>query len=87
MLVVDRTTSLLAKARVGFGMVKVEFVVAKEVELTHHEAEFPGEKVLVQCSLITRWANSCAARASFLALSKMVRQLSNAGRKVFPMGG
>ena len=43
MLVVDRTTNLLAEARVGFSVVKVEFVAAKEFELVYGEAKFPGD--------------------------------------------
>ena len=38
----DRTTCLFAKTRVNFGMVQVEFAVAKEVKLVDSEAEFPG---------------------------------------------
>ena len=33
------------------------------------------------------WAISCAAKASFQASSRVVRQFSRAGRKVFPKGG
>ena len=43
MLVVDGTTSLLAKARVGSGMVKIELADAEEFKLVYGEAEFPGD--------------------------------------------
>ena len=39
----DRTTSLLAKARVGSGMVKIKFAEMKESELVYSEAKFPGD--------------------------------------------
>ena len=55
MLVVDRTACLLAEARVGFGVVKVKFVVAKEVELVHSEAEFPGDVSPVDWSRDDFW--------------------------------
>ena len=48
---------------------------------------FHGEKVLVRHSLMIRRAVSWAAKASFLALSKVFRQFSSAGRKVFPIEG
>ena len=34
-----------------------------------------------------RWADSCAAKASFLAKSKEERRLSRAAMNVFPRGG
>ena len=48
---------------------------------------FQGEKVLVSCSLMIRWADLCMASGSFLPLSRVVRQFSNVGRKVFLIGG
>ena len=39
------------------------------------------------CSLMIWQAVSCAAKASFLAFSRAVKQFSRAGRKVFPRGG
>ena len=48
---------------------------------------FHGEKVLVSHSFMIHQANSWAASASFLALSKVVKQFSSVGRKVFPMEG
>ena len=41
----------------------------------------------MSCSLMIRWADSCMASASFLPLSRVVRQFSNVGRKVFLIGG
>ena len=48
---------------------------------------FQGEKFWVFCSLMIQQAVSCAARASFHASSRVIRQFSRAGRKVFPRGG
>ena len=42
-LVVDGTARVLAKARVGFRMVKIEVVASKVSELILGEAQFPGE--------------------------------------------
>ena len=38
-------------------------------------------------SLMIQRAVSCAAKASFQASSRAVKQFSRAGRKVFPRGG
>ena len=43
MSVVDGTICLFAEMGVGLGMVQVEFVLVKEVELIDCEAEFPGD--------------------------------------------
>ena len=42
-LVVDGAARILAEARVGFRMVKIEVVVLKVVELILGETQFPGE--------------------------------------------
>ena len=42
-LVVDGAPRVLAEARVGFRMVKVEVVVSKVSELVLGETQFPGE--------------------------------------------
>ena len=38
-------------------------------------------------SFMIQWAVSCAAKASLQASSRVVKQFSRAGRKVFPRGG
>ena len=38
-------------------------------------------------SLMIWWTVSCAAKASFWAFSRVVKQFSRAGRKVFSRGG
>ena len=43
MLIVDWTTGFLAKAGVGFGVVKTKFAEAKESELMYGESKFPGD--------------------------------------------
>ena len=43
MSVVDGATRLFAEMGVGSGVVQVEFVPAKEVELIDCEAKFPGD--------------------------------------------
>ena len=48
---------------------------------------FHGENVREDHSIMICWADSCAAKASFLAESKKERQLSRAGMNVFPRGG
>ena len=48
---------------------------------------FQEEKFCVFRSFMIRRAISCAAGASFHASSRVVRQFSRAGRKVFPRGG
>ena len=48
---------------------------------------FQGEKVLVSHSFMIHRADSCAANASFLASSRVVKQFSNVGRKVFLIDG
>ena len=45
------------------------------------------EKLQEDGSIMIRRANSCAARASFLAESKEERRLSKAGRNVLPREG
>ena len=47
---------------------------------------FHGEKVLVSQSFMICQADSWAASASFLALSKVVKQFSSVERKIFPIG-
>ena len=39
----DRAASLLTEARVGFGMVQVEFLAAEEVKLVDGETKFPRD--------------------------------------------
>ena len=48
---------------------------------------FQGEKFHEFRSLMIHRAVSCAARASFRASSRVVKQFSRAGRKVFLRGG
>ena len=48
---------------------------------------FQGEKFHVFRSLMIQRAVLCAARASLRASSRVVRQFSRAGMKVFPRGG
>ena len=43
MLIVDRAAGLLAKARVGSGVVKIKFAVTKESKLVYGEAKFPRD--------------------------------------------
>ena len=48
---------------------------------------FHGEKLQEDRSIMIRRADSCAARASFLAESKEERRLSKAGRNILPREG
>ena len=48
---------------------------------------FHGEKLREDRSVMICWADSCAAKASFLAESRKERWLSKAGRKVLPREG
>ena len=48
---------------------------------------FHGEKLREERSIMIRRADSCAAKASFLAESKEERQLSKAGRNVLTREG
>ena len=48
---------------------------------------FHGENLREDRSIMICRADSCAAKASFLAESKEERQLSKAGRNIFPRGG
>jgi hypothetical protein len=48
---------------------------------------FHGENFLEDLSVMIRRADSCAAKASFLAASKEDKRVSRAGRKDFPSGG
>ena len=48
---------------------------------------FHGEKHREVRSIMIRQADSCAAKASFLAESREERRLSRAGRNVLPRGG
>ena len=48
---------------------------------------FHGEKLREERSIMIHRADSCAAKASFLAESKEERQLSKAGRNVLTREG
>ena len=48
---------------------------------------FHGEKLQEDCSIMIHRADSCAAKASFLAKSREERRLSRAGKNIFPRGG
>ena len=48
---------------------------------------FHGENLREDRSIMIRQADSCAAKASFLAESKEERRLSKAGRNVLPREG
>ena len=48
---------------------------------------FHGEKLREDHSIMIRWVDSCAAKASFLAESKEERRLSKEGRNILPREG
>ena len=55
-LVVDGAARVLAEARVGFCMVKIEVVVSKVSELILGETQFPGEVAPVEGeSVVVFW--------------------------------
>ena len=55
---------------------------SQTLSLTFHREKFREDR-----SIMIRRADSCAAKASFLAESKEDKRLSKAGRNVLPRGG
>ena len=53
----------------------------------HLISNFPRGKVLSVSFFMIQWAVLCTTRASFQASSRVVRQFSRTGRKVFSRGG